>query len=271
MTDDEATLDVLARGELEVVGRLVDASNATLFATCSLEGTVLPCVYKPTLGERPLWDFPTRTLARREVAAYRVNVACGWHIVPPTLLRDGPHGTGSVQAWIGGPDGDDEPAEPGAGVVDVVPLDAVPPGWLRVVEAETYEGARVALAHADDPQLRRMALFDVVVDNADRKGGHVLRAEDGTLRGVDHGLTFNVEVKLRTVLWGWAGRRLEDEESELLTDLAGRLDAELGEELCDLLSAEEVRRTRERVEGLLRAGRLPRPGGRRPTIPWPAF
>jgi len=271
MTDDEVTLDVLARGELEVVGRLVDASNATLFAVCTLEGTTLPCVYKPVAGERPLWDFPARTLARREVAAYRLSIAAGWRIVPPTLLREGPHGAGSVQAWIGGAEADDEPAEPGAGVVDVVPVDAVPPGWLRVVEAESYEGARVALVHADDPQLRGMAIFDVIVDNADRKGGHVLRAADGTLRGIDHGLTFNVDPKLRTVLWGWAGRRLEDDEAELLTDLAARLEGDLGEELAELLSIEEVRRTRERIERLLRTGRLPRPGGRRPTIPWPAF
>ncbi len=252
-----------------MLGRLVEASNATLLAEVSLDGSGRRCVYKPIAGERPLWDFPARTLARREVAAYRLSAAAGWALVPPTLLRDGPHGPGSVQAWVEG--ADDDLPEPGGGAVEVVPVDAVPPGWLEVVRAETYDGSRVALVHADDPQLRTMALFDAIVDNADRKGGHVLRERDGTLRGVDHGLTFNVEDKLRTVLWGWAGRRLDEGELADLERLAGHLAGELGAELAELLSTPEVDRTRERLDRLCSTGRFPRPGARRPVIPWPAF
>ena len=270
MTDDVEVLDVLARGELEIVGRLVHASNATLLARCTVDGVSRRCVYKPVRGERPLWDFPAQTLARREVAAYRLSAAAGWHVVPPTVLRDGPHGPGSVQAWIEGAE-PEEMAEPGGGVIDVVAADAVPAGWLRVIEAEGYDGSPVVLAHADDAELRAMAVFDIVTYNADRKGGHVMREGDGRLRGVDHGLTFNVETKLRTVLWGWAGRRLDQDALEPIARLEQALDGELGAELADLLSVEEARRTVERLEQLREAGRFPRPGVRRPAIPWPAF
>ncbi len=262
--DDDATIDLLVRGELELIGRLVDASNATLLAALTLDGVTRRCVYKPVVGERPLWDYPARTLARREVAAYRVSAAAGWHVVPPTVLRDGPHGIGSVQAWV-------EDGDAGGGVIDVVAVDAVPQGWLRVLEAEGYDGSRVALTHADDAQLRAMAIFDIVVDNADRKGGHVLCESDGTLRGVDHGLTFNVEDKLRTVLWGWGGERLDTEELARLEQLAGLLEGALGAELTDLLDVAEVERTRDRLDRLRSRARFPRPGGRRPAIPWPAF
>ena len=140
-----------------------------------------------------------------------------------------------------------------------------------MLEAEGYDGSRGALTHADDAQLRAMAIFDIVVDNADRKGGHVLCESDGTLRGVDHGLTFNVEDKLRTVLWGWGGERLDTEELARLEQLAGLLEGALGAELTDLLDVAEVERTRDRLDRLRSRARFPRPGGRRPAIPWPAF
>ena len=284
--DDADALEVLARGELEVRARLVDASNATLLAQVSLEGVEALCVYKPTAGERPLWDFPNRTLAKREVATYVLSAATGWGIVPPTTLRaDGPFGPGSVQWWIHGDpaeEPDDEEsglplAAPGAGLVDVVPPGRQPKGWLHVVEAMGWDGERVALVHADDPALRRMAVLDAVVNNADRKGGHILRGADGRLRGVDHGLTFNEEDKLRTVLWGWGGQPLPREALEVLA----RLESDLGSErngggelrrgLLDLLEPHEVRRTLARVRTLTRTARHPRPGGGRPSIPWPAF
>ncbi len=285
--DDDTALDVLQRGELEVHGRLVDASNATLFATVSMDGVTARCVYKPVSGERPLWDFPGRTLARREVATYVLSAATGWDVVPPTVLRDGPFGPGSVQWWIDGePDGPGprradpqaavEPpaiAEPGAGLVDVLPPQDVPPGWLHVVEADGWDGSRVALVHADDPSLRHMCVLDAVTNNADRKGGHILRDPSGAVFGVDHGLTFNVEDKLRTVLWGWAGRRLTADTVEVLTALARDLsgDSGLRQALLTLLTRAEVDRTAARARALLSAGRHPRPGVGRPSIPWPAF
>src|SRR5450631_3609987 len=210
--DPDDVLDLITRGVIEVRGRLVDASNATLYASVELDGVQGRCVYKPVTGERPLWDFPSRTLARREVAAYGQSSAVGWDVVPPTVLRDGPFGQGSVQWWVGAgevdAEGDPVGGEPGAGLVDIVAPGEVPSGWLHVLRAESYEGSPVSLVHADDPGLARMAVFDVIANNADRKGGHVLRDLDGGVRGVDHGLTFNVEDKLRTVLWGWAGRKL---------------------------------------------------------------
>lgn len=276
---DEELLAVLTRGELEVHGRLTDASNATLYATAALDGLAVGCVYKPVAGEKPLWDFPSRTLARREVAAYELSTASGLDVVPPTVLREGPFGPGSVQWWVSGADPDEAgDAEPviglaGAGVVDVVPPNRVPPGWISVLEAEGADGRPVVLAHADDPTLRRMALFDAVANNTDRKGGHILRHAGGAVFGVDHGLTFNVEDKLRTVLWGWAGDPLGDEAIEVLdrlvTDLAG--DGPVRTVLDGLLSHQEVSRTARRAAQLLRRRRFPQPPGGWPAIPWPPF
>lgn len=276
--DPQDVADVLSRGDLEVRGRLVDASNATLFAVAHLDAVEVRCVYKPVAGERPLWDFPSRTLARREVAAYVLSAAAGWDVVPPTVFRsEGPFGPGSVQCWVGeaevDADGDPVAVEPGAGLVDIVAPDDVPPGWLHVLRAQSYDGGPVSLVHADDPGLQRMAVFDAVANNADRKGGHVLRDAAGAVFGVDHGLTFNVEDKLRTVLWGWAGKRLPD---DVLTDLE-RLSADLDRpsrltgELRRLLSAAEVDRTGYRIRRLLESRRFPRPGAARHPIPWPAF
>jgi uncharacterized repeat protein (TIGR03843 family) len=275
--DESDALEILARGELEVSGRIVDASNATLLAQAELHGVRALCVYKPTAGERPLWDFPGHTLANREAATYVLSTATGWRLVPPTTLRaDGPFGPGSVQWWILGTSDMDEGlplAEPGAGLVDVVRPDRRPPGWLDVVEASGWDGEQVVLVHADDPDLRRLAVLDAVANNADRKGGHILRAGDGHVYGVDHGLTFNEDEKLRTVLWGWAGEPLPEEAVGVLEQLAADLDDDgpLRRGLLDLLDRREVQRTLHRVRRLLTSRRYPRPGGHRPSIPWPAF
>jgi len=275
--DPDDILDLLTRGEIEVRGRMVDASNATLYAVIERDSVRGRCVYKPIAGERPLWDFPSRTLAHREVAAYELSAATGWDVVPPTVLREGPFGRGSVQWWVGDgsvdADGDPVGGDPGAGLVDIVTPDTVPSGWLQVLRAENYDGSPVSLVHADDPGLARMALFDVVANNADRKGGHVLRDLAGGVRGVDHGLTFNVEDKLRTVLWGWGGRRVPADDLDTLQRIAADLDrqGDLHRRLRALLSAGEVDRTAFRLSRLLQAGRFPRPGGSRHPIPWPAF
>jgi uncharacterized repeat protein (TIGR03843 family) len=276
LPDEAAVLELLRFGEIEVRGRLSDASNATLYARVELAGVSAGCVYKPVAGERPLWDFPRHTLARREVAAYELSAGAGWDVVPPTVLRDGPFGEGSVQWWVdaGGLDADGDPVsgELGAGLVDVVPYGRVPAGWLHVLDAEGADGRPVALVHADDEVLRRMALFDAVANNTDRKGGHVLRHAGGGVYGVDHGLTFNLEDKLRTVLWGWAGRRLDDAACETLDRLGSELTGgTLRDRLAALLSAEEVDRTAHRAGRLRRRSRFPRPPDGWPAIPWPAF
>jgi uncharacterized repeat protein (TIGR03843 family) len=274
--DDEAELlEVLTHGELTVEGRLVDASNATLLAISVLDGVEATCVYKPTAGERPLWDFPEGTLGMREVAAYAVSDALGWDLVPPTVWReDGPYGQGMAQAWVT-PDGD-AAAEPGAGLVDVVDRGATPAGWLEVVEAHGTGGRPVTLVHADHPDLRRMCLFDAVVNNADRKGGHVLvgrvrEAWDIGTYGVDHGVTFSEDEKLRTVLWGWAGEAVEEDLLDDLERLLGGLDAELGTAVSELLTRRELARTIQRVKRRLRERTYPLPGDGWPSLPWPAF
>jgi len=260
---DEGVLDLLRRGRIEVEGRLVDASNATLLCGIGLDGVTAQCVYKPVRGERPLWDFPDGTLAGREVAAYLVSEAAGFGLVPPTVLRPGPFGPGMVQLWVDTREGDD--------LVDVVPADGVPEGWRTVLRAHDRRGEPAVLAHADHPRVRLMAAFDAVVNNADRKGGHVLHAADGAVYGVDHGICLHAEDKLRTVLWGWLGERLPEEAVEALRRVRAQVDGGLGERLHGHLTRAEVRALAERADKLLAAGVHPEPSNEWPAIPWPAF
>ncbi|HJQ06284.1 MAG TPA: SCO1664 family protein [Nocardioides sp.] len=244
---------------LTLKGRIMPASNATFLAELA-DGREV--VYKPIAGERPLWDFPDGTLAGREVAAYLVSEATGWGIVPRTWIGDGPHGRGMVQEWQ--TVGDDD-------AVSLVPGGDVPDGWLPVVEGYDERDHPVTLIHEDTEALRRMAVFDAVVNNADRKGGHVLAMADGRRLGVDHGVTFHHENKLRTVLWGWAGSDLRDDEAAMLTRLEAALAGELGSALAEHLAGAELRALSSRVRRLLQAGRLPLPSDGWPSIPWPPF
>jgi uncharacterized repeat protein (TIGR03843 family) len=249
----------LLTGGLTLHGRVMPASNATFVGEIDARRVV----YKPVAGERPLWDFPDGTLAGREEAAYLVSEALGWQIVPLTFRRDGPHGPGMVQLW-------QEP-DPVQEAVTLVNDARVPEGYLHVFDGLDDRDHVVSLVHEDTPELRRMAVFDAVVNNADRKGGHVLAMTDGHRYGVDHGLTFHVEHKLRTVLWGWAGDLLDDEDRICLELLADRLDDDLGERLLELVTPLEVEATRRRVKRLLRVGTLPEPGQGWRAIPWPPF
>ncbi|MEU8586304.1 SCO1664 family protein [Streptomyces sp. NPDC048664] len=257
------TAELLAEGELTVVGRIRDASNTALYCTVSHDGREAGCVYKPVAGERPLWDFPDGTLAEREVAAYEVSEATGWGLVPPTVLREGPHGTGMCQLWIEG----------GTGPELLALVDGEEPGegWKAIGLADVGEGRTALLVHADDERLRRLAVLDAVINNADRKGGHLLPGAGERLYGIDHGVTFNTENKLRTLLWGWAGDPLTGEAVEVLKRLREDLreGAALAERLAGLLTADEVQATRARVDDLLESGRHPRPNGDWPAIPWP--
>ncbi|MGX7762531.1 SCO1664 family protein [Streptomyces angustmyceticus] len=261
------TLALLADGELTVRGRIPEASNAVLFCTVARDGETASCVYKPVAGERPLWDFPDGTLAQREVAAYEVARACGWDLVPPTVLRDGPYGTGMVQEWIEPPENSDEVPELLALVEDAEPG----PGWKAVGSAQIGEGRTALLVHADHPRLRRLAVLDAVINNGDRKGGHLLPGAGGEFFAIDHGVTFHAEDKLRTLLWGWAGEPLTDEALEVLRGLQRALEdtGTLAARLAELITDDEIAALRERVAGLLRGGRHPEPGGEWPAIPWP--
>jgi uncharacterized repeat protein (TIGR03843 family) len=235
------------------------ASNATFLG--EIDGTKV--VYKPIAGERPLWDFPDGTLADREVAAYAVSVATGWDIVPETWMGEGPHGLGMLQCW-------QEP-DPEQEAVTLVGAGEHRPGWLAVFDGVDQHDREVTLIHEDTPALRRMAVFDVLVNNADRKGGHVLEMTDGHRYGVDHGVTFHHEAKLRTVLWGWQGEPLTDAEVAGVQRVLKGLTASLGEELADALTDREIHALDRRCRRLLDRGTLPAPRGDWPAIPWPPF
>ncbi|MFC6594704.1 SCO1664 family protein [Kitasatospora paranensis] len=260
--DVPAALGLLREGTLTVHGRLTDASNAVLYCTAELDGVTAPCVYKPVAGERPLWDFPDGNLAGREVAAYEVSAATGWALIPPTVLRDGPHGPGMVQLWV-------EPDPDAPELLDLQDPAGPAAGWLPIVRAEIEGGRTALLVHRDDGRLRRLAVLDAVINNADRKGGHWIPAADGRLYGIDHGVTFNVEDKLRTLLWGWAERPLPEDAREVLGRLAGDLAGPLGERLAPHLTPAELAATGARVAALLAAGRHPLPSPDWPSIPWP--
>ncbi len=269
--------EALRRGELTVIGRIRSASNGTFLCQAHLDHTVVHCVYKPIAGEAPLWDFPDGTLAGREMAAYLVSAALGWDIVPYTIIRDGPAGLGMLQRWVHQPadarsesgSADDEP-QPGPDLVDLMPAGHIPPGYLPVLQAYDYSGQEVTLVHADDARLRRMAVFDVLINNADRKGGHILSGVDGGVYGVDHGVSMHVEDKLRTVLWGWAGKPIDDETLQRVASLREQLHDELADRLCAHITNRELDALDARIVALLNNPVMPSPDRRRP-IPWPAF
>jgi hypothetical protein len=243
-------LTLLECGELSVEGRVVSASNATLYCRIELEGVAAACVYKPISGERPLWDYPDGTLAEREVACYQISEATGWGIVPPTVLRAGPLGTGMVQLWIA----EDESFDMVAMIND---------GGFR--------------------PLQRIALLDAVLNNSDRKVSHLLpvagtgRRGEPHVYGVDHGVSLGVQNRLRTVLWQWAGKQIPEEGLEVL----GRLDTDwevglpdrpsLAGVLGELLTTAEVRAVRRRVQRLLGKRKFPLPPTDWPAIPYPPY
>jgi uncharacterized repeat protein (TIGR03843 family) len=227
----------LAAGEIEVLGALPESSNAALLVRCLTPDDTMLAVYKPMRGEAPLWDFPDGTLHRREVAAFEVARALGWPRVPPTVLREGPFGPGSVQRFISF-----DPAEHFF--------------TLEVAHAETF---------------RRVAMFDLAVNNADRKGGHCLLDEDGDIWVIDHGVCFAVEPKLRTVIWTFVDEPLPADAAEDLGRVLAELRAggEIATTLDALLAPHEVAATAERIDRLLADGRFPEPEpGVRP-FPWP--
>jgi uncharacterized repeat protein (TIGR03843 family) len=261
--DGDAIEDLLTKGSLELEGRLVLASNASFLGHVTLDGVSLACIYKPVTGERPLWDFPEGTLAARERAARVVSEAGGWQVVPPTVVRDGRFGPGMVQKWID--------VDPDADLVDVVAEEQQEAGTIAVLEAEDQVGAPVLLVHADDDRLRNLAVLDVVINNADRKGGHVLPDLAGHVWGCDHGVTFHEEDKLRTVLWGWAGEPLRAQDVEALERLQVSLDGGVGRQLRPLLRRREIMALRRRVTDLLATAEMPAPGRSWRVIPWPAM
>ncbi len=229
----KSIVEVISNGNLKVEGRFVDASNATLYAVVELGEQTIPAIYKPIAGERPLWDFPDGNLANRELAAYLLSDALKFDIVPFTILREGPLGVGMVQQWI---DIDEE--------VDVVEL-----------------------ATSTDPKIRQMALFDAIINNTDRKYGHILPTGTGEIFGCDHGVTFHEDPKLRTVIWQFAGENFTPIEINLLETA----NAKAAEVVGSLITSAESAALISRIEGLLAAGTFPEPREDWPAVPWPPF
>ena len=233
----EGFLHDLSHGSLSISGRLVDASNATLYATCEVKERTLTCIYKPIAGERPLWDFPDGTLANREYLTFLLSHWLGLHLVPPTVLRDGPYGTGMVQLWI---DIDES--------VDLM---------------EFFK--------EDHPELRKIALLDLITNNTDRKIGHLIPTVDGRVFGCDHGVTFHEEDKLRTVLWQWSSEAFSQGELEILRLAALLLGAEKRDVVLGLIEEEELDAALNRIDRALKAGTFPEPSEDWPAVPWPPF
>ena len=259
-------LDVLTFGEIEIEGRLADASNVVLLGQLELGDIRTRVIYKPVKGERPLWDFPHGTLAKREAAAFVLSAVGGWNLVPPTVIRDGPLGPGSVQLWVDAVEGGTRT------LIDVVTPAELSPGWLPVFEAQLADGTAVVVAHADRPDLASAAVFDVVINNADRKGSHLVVDRSGSLWGFDHGISAHIEPKLRTVLWGWEGKPLPEVDLARLEALSGWLGnprSPVSRAVNGLLSPAEVNAVSQRIAGLLTTGLFPEPNGRGPAVPWP--
>jgi hypothetical protein len=233
-------VDAMQSGELSVTGRLVDASNATLYGVIKpidgAESDEIRVIYKPVAGERPLWDFPDGNLANREYAAFLISEIAKWNLVPTTILREGPFGPGMVQQWI-----------------------------------DIDETVDLALFYSQDkPLLRKLALFDAVINNTDRKIGHLLPTADGKLMGCDHGVTFHHEDKLRTVLWQWAGMALSDQE---IIELRKLVEGILKEQVVfqELLTEIELQALFARIDRLISSGIFPEPSDEWPAVPWPPF
>jgi len=260
--------EALQHGDLTVEGQLSGASNASLLCTvdrgADSDSRVLRCVYKPRKGERPLWDFPSGTLSRREVLAASAAHMLGWHITPTTVWRDdGPFGPGMCQEWV-----DDNTNRP---AVAVLAPESVPVGWHVIVEGRSFDGSDVVLAHENSIDLQRITVFDLVINNADRKGGHILRRTDGRLTGIDHGLSFHEEGKLRTILWGWSGGAIPTEVVAGLERMADHVShrCESSEQLRNNLSAREFAAFEHRLNDVLQTREYPHPSTLDPALPWP--
>ncbi len=233
----EALLMLLQEGQLEIQGLLPNGSNYTFLAFAARGERRTLAVYKPTRGEQPLWDFPEETLAYREVAAYLTSEALGWDFVPPTVYRTaGPHGPGSLQYFI--------QAQP--------------------------DCHYFTFSNDDKAELPRVALFDLLINNADRKGGHLIKDQAGKLWLIDHGLCFNTQPKLRTVVWDYGGLPIPDDLLAEVSAFRRRLDedAALGEAYHSLLSKAEVAALARRADRLLSTRTFPEPGPGR-NYPWP--
>lgn len=224
--------ETLSIGDIKVIGRLIDASNATLMGEIVSPNLSIKVIYKPIAGEKPLWDFQDGNLAFREYCAFLVSDLAGFNIVPATILRDGPFGLGMVQQWI---------------EID------------RTVDV-------VEFGQSEDRQLRKLALFDSIINNTDRKYGHLLIDSDKKLFGCDHGVSFHSQNKLRTVIWQFAGEKFTTEEMALLERTR---EVDFNGVFENYLTDIEISAFLDRINALIASGTFPFPSDEWPAIPWP--
>ncbi|MDO5503050.1 MAG: SCO1664 family protein [Actinomycetia bacterium] len=271
----EHTIEALTTAELSIEGRILVSSNAALLvsftdpAVTESEGvaesaTLRHAIYKPIARERPLWDYPDGTLAGRERAAYLISELGGWGVIPPTVLRDGPLGSGAVQLWVNGESDS---------VVDIVRPGRTPQGWRAVIEGADERGAPVVLAHAADPATRAVAVLDLVLNTSDRKGSHLIRdaGDDRHVWGVDHGVSLGVEPKVRTVLWGFVGEAMTEADLAPVRRLRAALEQPVSDELVEHLTQDELAALVERIDEVLESALFPGPNEDWPAVPWPAL
>jgi len=247
-------LEPLDFSDVTILGQLTNASNATLLVQKDNQ----QFVYKPKSGERELWDFPNGTLYLRERAMFVLADLIGWDIVPQTQIGHGPLGIGSFQNWL-----DAEVSE-----VDIFDPQEIPTNWITVTSGVNEYGSKVTLAHSPSTDLQKIVLLDTLANNADRKAGHLLTDAKNKTWAIDHGVTFNAEPKLRTVLWGWLGESIPEPFLADLDQLHNRIQ---GSELLELLSSEEVGALNLRAKIILAEKKFPAPNPNWPAVPWPIF
>lgn len=246
---------------IEVQAQISQASNATFLCVDPASGKEY--VYKPVQGERPLWDFPEGSLSGREIAASEMDRLVGWDLLPTTLwIPDGPFGQGMLQEWVQEIDSERP--------VNLFSPGTVPAGWITVLSGETLNGEPVALAHANTESLQKLALFDAIINNSDRKAGHILATGTNRIFGIDHGVSFHEDDKLRTVIWGWAGMPIPPELLSTVEACFERLGS-VYEPIDKWLNSTERAAFRLRIHNLIETKTYPLPSPHWPAIPWPVF
>lgn len=255
-------LDLLLSGEIEIEGLIPDSSNGALkVLVCNSEQNI-HAIIKPEVSIRPLWDFPDIDLNNREYATYLLDRALGLHYVPETVMRNVKGiGNSLIQEWVEESDND---------LIIVKSPEDIPKDYLKVLQGYDELNKLITLAHKDDRDLRNLCLFDLVINNADRKGGHLLLDADNKMWAIDHGVSWHQESKIRSVLWGWIDVAFNDEDITLLENAKNVLQT-WKEQDFEYLSEIEIEQAIKRVNELLEINAFPQPGDQWPAVPWPIF
>lgn len=254
--------DLLLTGDIEIQGLIPESSNGALKAVLRKDEEEISVIIKPTTLIRPLWDFPEKDLNNRELATFELSEQLKLNFVPVSIKRNIPKiGDCLIQEWIDEVDNQ---------LIIVRSEGEIPKHYKKVINGYDELNKLVSLAHDDDKELRKIAIFDLIINNADRKGGHILKDKNGKVWIIDHGVTWHQESKLRTILWGWIGEKFENDDLKLLEKAQIEISNWI-ENRSNLLSIEEMKEAINRIEVVLEEGRFPEPSKDWPAIPWPIF